>query len=63
MYHSGSLHIDEQIRRPARTYLQQLCADTGCSLEYLSGAMNDRDGSGSRRSILLPWHDDDDDYY
>ena len=27
-----------------RTYIQQLCADTGCSLEDLPGAMNDRDG-------------------
>ena len=30
--------------RPARTYIQQLCADTGCSLEDLSRAMDDRDG-------------------
>ena len=30
------------IRRPARTYMQQLCADTGCSLEDLPEAMNDR---------------------
>ena len=30
--------------RPARTYIQQLCADTGCSLENLPGAMDDRDG-------------------
>ena len=30
--------------RPARTYIQQLCADTGCSLEDLSGEMVDRDG-------------------
>ena len=29
---------------PARTYLQQLCANTGCSLEDLPGAMDDRDG-------------------
>ena len=29
---------------PARTYIQQLCADTGCSLEDLPGAMDDRDG-------------------
>ena len=32
------------IRRPARTYIQQLCADAGCGLEDLPGAMNDRDG-------------------
>ena len=30
--------------RPARTYIQQVCADTGCSLENLPGAMDDRDG-------------------
>ena len=30
--------------RSARTYIQQLCADTGCSLEDLSGAMDDGDG-------------------
>ena len=30
--------------RPARTYIQQLCADTGCSLEDLPEAMDDREG-------------------
>ena len=30
--------------RPARTYILQLCVDTGCSLEDLPEAMNDRDG-------------------
>ena len=30
--------------RPARTYIQQLCADTGCSLEDLPKAMDDREG-------------------
>ena len=29
---------------PDRTYLQQLCADTGCSLEDLPGAMDYREG-------------------
>ena len=29
--------------RPARTYIQQLCEDTGCSPEYQPGAMNDRE--------------------
>ena len=29
--------------RPARTYIQQLCEDVGCSLEGLPEAMNDRD--------------------
>ena len=31
------------VGRPARTYLHQLCADTGCSLKDLLGAMEDRD--------------------
>ena len=30
--------------QPARTYVQQLCADTGCSLEDLPGVMDKRDG-------------------
>ena len=29
---------------PARTYLQQLCVDTGCSHEDLPKAMDDREG-------------------
>ena len=29
--------------RPARTYIQQLCEDTGCSPENLPGVMNDRE--------------------
>ena len=30
--------------RPARTYIQQICADTGCNSEDLPGAVNDREG-------------------
>ena len=30
-------------RRPARTYIQQLCEDTGCSPEDQPEAMNDRE--------------------
>ena len=29
--------------RPARTYIQQLCEDTGCSPEDLLGVMNDKE--------------------
>ena len=29
--------------RPARTYIQQLCVDTGCNPEDLPEAMNDRE--------------------
>ena len=34
--------------QPAQTYIQQLCADTGCSPEDLHEAMDDRDGWGER---------------
>ena len=34
-----------KVGRPGRTYTQQLCADTGCSLEDLPGAMA-REGQG-----------------
>ena len=37
-------HECAKARRPARTYIQQLCANTGYSPEDLLGAMNDRDG-------------------
>ena len=30
--------------RPARTYIQQLCEDTGCSPDNLPEVMNDREG-------------------
>ena len=30
--------------RPARTYIQQLCADTGCSLENLPEATDKKEG-------------------
>ena len=45
---------------PARTYIQQLCADTGCSLEDLPEAMDDREGWQERSgiSVLMAWHDD-----
>ena len=34
--------------RPARTYIQQLCEDTGCCPEDLPGAMNDREEGRER---------------
>ena len=36
--------ISDILLRTPSTNLQQLCADTGCSLEELPGAMDDRDG-------------------
>ena len=32
-----------KVGRPARTCIQQLCADTGCSQEDLPKAMDDRE--------------------
>ena len=37
-------HGGAKAGRPARTYIQQLYADTGCSLEDLQEAMDDREG-------------------
>ena len=37
-------HGRVKVRRTARTYIQQLCADTECSLKERPGAMDDRDG-------------------
>ena len=47
--------------RPARTYILQLCEDTGCSPEDLPEAMNDREKWRERESLLAARHDDDDD--
>ena len=37
-------HGQANARRPSRTFIQQLCADTGCSPEDLPEAINDREG-------------------
>ena len=49
---------------PARTYIQQLCEDTGCSPEDLPEAMNDREKwrervRDIRASGTTRWWDDD----
>ena len=36
-------HRQAGVGQPVRTYLQQFCTDTGCSLEELPNAMDDRD--------------------
>ena len=46
-----------KIGRPTRTYIQQLCAYTGSSLDELPGAIDDRDGWWER-SVLAVRHDD-----
>ena len=49
--------------RPARTYIQQLCEDTGCRSEDLQEAMNGREKWRERVTDICAgaWHDDDDD--
>ena len=37
-------HGRSKAERPARIYIQQLRADTGCNLEVLPGAMDEREG-------------------
>ena len=57
-------HDRAKAGRPARTYIQQLCEDTGCCPEDLPEAMNDREKwreRGSGISVLPARHDDDDD--
>ena len=39
-----SSHGRASVGRPAGTYIQQLCTDTGCRQEYLSEAIDNRDG-------------------
>ena len=46
--------------QPARTYIQQLCEDTGCSPEDLPEAMNDREKWRERVRDIAAWHDNDD---
>ena len=43
--------------RPARTYIQQLCEDTGCSPENLPEAMNDREKGREGQGYLCLRHD------
>ena len=40
-----------KVGRPARTYIQQLCEDTGCSPEDFPGAMNDREKWRERERV------------
>ena len=56
-------HGQAKAGRPARTYVEQLCADKGCSPEDQPEAMDDREGDerGSGISMLMAWHDNGDD--
>ena len=45
-------HRRAKAGRPARTYIQQLCADTGCSPEDLPEGMDDREGWRERVRVI-----------
>ena len=53
------IHGKAMVSQPARTYMHQLCVDTGYSLEDLLWVMDDRDGSWERESgncaISMTW--------
>ena len=53
-------HSRAKAGRPARTYIPQLCEDTGCCPEDLLEVMNGRGHErGSGISVLMAWQDDD----
>ena len=57
------IHGRAKAGRPARTYIQQLCADTGCSPENCRRQWS-RGRGGEKESgisVLMARHDDDDD--
>ena len=47
-----STHGRAKAGRPARTYIQQLCEDTGCCPEDLPRAMNDREEWRERVRVI-----------
>ena len=56
-------HVRAKAGRTARTYLQQLCEDMGCSPGSLPEAMNDREGWRERVRVICAdgtttWDDD-----
>ena len=54
-------HECASVGRPVRTYLQQLCADTGCSLEDLPGMMEEREKEREFGKSMLATQLDNDD--
>ena len=46
-------HVRAKAGRQARTYIQQLCVETGCSLEDPPGAVDDSDGWWERDREIL----------
>ena len=54
-------HGRAKARRPARAYIQQLCADAGCYLENLRWTIETGGERGSGRFVLAARYDDNDD--
>ena len=52
-------HGQARVGRPVRTYLQKLSTDTGCSMEHLPGAIENRHEWRERvreiRASSMPW--------
>ena len=46
-------HGQSKTGQPTQTYIQQLCANTGCSPEDLPEAMDDREGRWERAGISV----------
>ena len=46
-------HGRASVKRLTRTYLQKLCTDTGCSLEDLTEAIDDKDEWWQRESVCV----------
>ena len=58
----AAYHGRAKAGRPASTYIQQLCEDTGCCPEDLPEAMNDwRSGKRGSGILVIPARHDDDD--
>ena len=58
------LHWWASVGLPARTYLQQICRNTGCRLEELSEVMDGWDRWRERgKSVWEAWHDNNKDIY
>ena len=56
------MNIHTSFGLPAKTYIHQICADTGCRLEDLPSALTDKnDERESKESVLTVCDDDDGD--
>ena len=58
------LHGRAKVGRPARTYIEQLCTDTGCSLKtcWKQWSIEKVGEKEPGIFVLMAWHDNDDDF-